>query len=44
MFNEEILIKIFKDEDVKRVPLVYQHTMIRAIERVLDETEKKKKK
>lgn len=38
MFSEEILIEIFKDKEAKRVPLVYQSTMIHVIERVLDDT------
>lgn len=37
MFSDEILQKIFADEDVKQVPLVYQSIMVHAIENVLEE-------
>jgi hypothetical protein len=36
MFTDEILEMIFAREDVSKVPLIYQSTMIHAIEEVLD--------
>lgn len=36
MFSDEILEMIFAREDVSKVPLIYQSTMIHAIEEVLD--------
>ena len=36
-FSDEILEKIFLDEEVQKVPLVYQSTMIHAIEKVIEE-------
>lgn len=37
MFNDEILEKIFADEEVQKVPIGYQSTMVSVIERVLEE-------
>lgn len=42
MFSDEILEKIFTDESVNKVPLVYQSIMIRAVENALDEIKKEK--
>nr|DAE80898.1 MAG TPA: hypothetical protein [Bacteriophage sp.] len=36
MITDEILERIFSREDVAKVPLIYQSTMIHAIEEVLD--------
>lgn len=40
MFSDEILEKIFGREDVMKVPLSYQSTMIHAVEEVLEEVKK----
>ena len=37
MFSDEILEKIFGRDDVMKVPLSYQSTMIHAVEEVLEE-------
>lgn len=37
MFSDEILEKVFSREDVQKIPLVYQSTMIHAVEEVLEE-------
>ena len=37
MFSDEILEKIFNRDDVRRIPLQYQSTMIHAIEEILEE-------
>lgn len=36
MFSDEILEKIFVQDEVIKVPLVYQSIMIHAIEKVLE--------
>lgn len=41
MFSDEILDRIYQDEEVKEVPIGYQVTIVRAIERILEEEEKK---
>lgn len=40
MFSDEILEKILTDEEVRKVPIGCQSTMIRAIERVLESEER----
>lgn len=40
MFSDEILEKIFGRDDVMKVPLSYQSTMIHAVEEVLEEVKK----
>lgn len=40
MFSDEILDRIYQDEEVKQVPIGYQVTIVRAIERILEEKEK----
>ena len=40
MFSDEILDQIYQDEEVKEVPIGYQVTIVRAIERILEEKEK----
>ena len=42
MFSDEILEKIFGRDDVMKVPLSYQSTMIHAVEEVLEEVKKEK--
>lgn len=37
MFSDEILEKIFSNERVNQVPIIYQNIMIKAIEEVLEE-------
>ena len=39
MFDDEILDRIYQDEEVKQVPIGYQVTIVRAIERILEEKE-----
>lgn len=39
MFSDEILDRIYQDEEVKQVPIGYQVTIVRAIERILEEEE-----
>ena len=40
MFSDEILDRIYQDGEVKEVPIGYQVTIVRAIERILEEKEK----
>ena len=40
MFSADILEKIFTNEKASKVPIVYQSTMIKVIESILDEKEK----
>ena len=40
MFSDEVLEKIFMREDVTKIPLIYQSTMIQAIQEVLEQEEK----
>ena len=40
MFSDEILDRIYNDEEVKEIPIGYQVTIVRAIERILEEKEK----
>lgn len=40
MFSDEILEKIFSREDVMKIPIVYQSTMVRAIQEVLEQEER----
>lgn len=37
MFSDEILEKIFTDPEAQKIPIGYQSTMIRVIEKVLEE-------
>lgn len=37
MFSDEILEKIFADKETQKVPIGCQSTMIRVIERILEE-------
>lgn len=37
MFSDKILEKIFEREDVTKVPLIYQSTMLHAIQEVLEQ-------
>lgn len=39
MFSEETLEKILTDEEVRKVPIGTQTTIIKAIERILEENE-----
>lgn len=39
MFDDEILDRIYQDEEVKQIPIGYQVTIVRAIERILEEKE-----
>ena len=39
MFDDETLDRIYQDEEVKEVPIGYQVTIVRAIERILEEEE-----
>lgn len=39
MFDDEVLEKIFANPDVSKIPLDEQATMIRVIEKALDEVE-----
>ena len=41
MFDDEVLEKIFTNPDVSKIPLDEQPTMIRVIEKALDEVEVK---
>lgn len=41
MFDDEVLEKIFANPDVSKIPLDEQATMIRVIEKVLDDMEVK---
>lgn len=40
MFSDETLEKIFGREDVMKIPIVYQSTMVRAIQEVLEQEER----
>lgn len=40
MFSDEVLEKIFSRKDVMKIPIVYQSTMVRAIQEVLEQEEK----
>lgn len=40
MFDNDTLDRIYQDEEVKQVPIGYQVTIVRAIERILEEKEK----
>lgn len=40
MFTDEFLEKVFSDDEVQKCPLGTQSTMIRAIERLLEESER----
>ena len=40
MFDDDTLDQIYQDEEVKQVPIGYQVTIVRAIERILEEKEK----
>lgn len=40
MFDDDTLDRIYQDEEVKEVPIGYQVTIVRAIERILEEKEK----
>lgn len=37
MFSDELLEKIFADEEVQKIPIGCQHTMVKAIEKILEE-------
>ena len=37
MFSDEILEKIFLDQEMQKIPIKYQSTMITVIENVLEE-------
>ena len=37
MFSDEILEKIFSDQETQKVPIGYQSTMIHVIEKILEE-------
>ena len=39
MFDDDTLDRIYQDEEVKQVPIGYQVTIVRAIERILEEKE-----
>lgn len=39
MFDDDTLDRIYQDEEVKEVPIGYQVTIVRAIERILEEKE-----
>ena len=39
MFDNDTLDRIYQDEEVKEVPIGYQVTIVRAIERILEEKE-----
>lgn len=39
MFDDDTLDLIYQDEEVKEVPIGYQVTIVRAIERILEEKE-----
>ena len=41
MFDDDTLDRIYQDEEVKEVPIGYQVTIVRAIERILEEKEEK---
>ena len=41
MFDDDTLDLIYQDEEVKEVPIGYQVTIVRAIERILEEKEEK---
>lgn len=43
MFSEELLEKIFTDPDVVKCPIGTQATIVRAVERILDDDKKEKK-
>lgn len=40
MFSDDILDRIYQDEEVKQVPIGYQVVIVRAIERILEEKER----
>ena len=40
MFDDNTLDRIYQDEEVKQIPIGYQVTIVRAIERILEEKEK----
>lgn len=37
MFDDKILEKIFTDPETQKIPIGYQSTMIRVIEKILEE-------
>ena len=39
MFSDKILEKIFSDPEAQKVPIGYQSTMVRVVEKVLEEEE-----
>lgn len=39
MFDNDTLDRIYQDEEVKQIPIGYQVTIVRAIERILEEKE-----
>lgn len=39
MFDDDTLDRIYQDKEVKEVPIGYQVTIVRAIERILEEKE-----
>ncbi len=39
MFDDDTLDRIYQDEEVKQIPIGYQVTIVRAIERILEEKE-----
>ena len=39
MFDDDTLDRIYQDEEVKQIPVGYQVTIVRAIERILEEKE-----
>ena len=39
MFDDDTLDRIYQDEEVKQIPIGYQVTIVRAIDRILEEKE-----
>ena len=37
MFSDEILEKIFADKEIQKIPFAYQSTVIKVVERILEE-------
>lgn len=40
MFSDEILEKIFANDEVQKIPIVYQSIMIHVIEKILEKESK----
>lgn len=43
MFSDDVLIKYFTDEEIRKMPVDIQSSALHAIERILDEEERSKR-